>query len=192
MGRSNILDSNVISTPESTNKALLKNSTIPPIQPKNLNPRIRQFELDKIPYREAVGSIMYLMLATRPDIFHSVSIASRYLNSFTIENWTRVKCILRNIKGEISYSLVLGDNNDKNNIIITEYCDADWTSCLKYRKLTSQFIFNLGSSCISCASRKQQTVALSTVEAEYMAAACAIQELLWLKSILKELNLEQD
>uniref|UniRef100_A0A5S6QJM5 Reverse transcriptase Ty1/copia-type domain-containing protein n=1 Tax=Trichuris muris TaxID=70415 RepID=A0A5S6QJM5_TRIMR len=69
------------------------------------------------------------------------------------------------------------------------YVDADWAGDRVDRKSTTGFVFQLGSSVVAWTSRKQSTVALSSTEAEYMAASCACRELLWLRVLLEDLGI---
>ncbi|KAH6574698.1 hypothetical protein BASA83_013826 [Batrachochytrium salamandrivorans] len=136
------------------------------------------------PYREAVGSLMYAMVATRPDLAAAVGQVSRYLHHPTDTHWSAVKRILRYIKYSLDHSLTFSGKS----IHLTGYCDADWGGDLDSRRSTSGYVFFLGNSCISWRSSKQTVVALSTAEAEYVAATTATQELLFLKTFLTEIG----
>ena len=71
------------------------------------------------------------------------------------------------------------------------YSDNDWGGCVDDSRSTSGYLFSLGSGFFTWSSKKQETTAQSTVEAEYIAAASAINQALWLKKILKDLGQEQ-
>jgi hypothetical protein len=146
-----------------------------------------------IPYRNAVGSLMYAMVATRPDIAVAVGAVSQYLNNPGIEHWKAVKRIFRYLKGTYDSGLELGGPElpDPNNIKLSGFCDADWGGNLDDRKSTTGYAFNVGSGSISWNSKKQPTVALSSTEAEYMATSGAAREALWLKSLLNDLGFSQ-
>src|SRR5690606_15660414 len=105
------------------------------------------------PYREAVGSLMYLMVSSGPDIAFSVSKVAQYASNHGAVHWTAVKRIFRYIKATSSYALVLGntsniakvlpDRNQNNNVIIlTGACDADWAGDQDDRKSTGGYVFN--------------------------------------------------
>src|SRR5271157_1025735 len=77
-------------------------------------------------YRHIVGSLMYLMIATRPDLANAVGIVSRYLSNLSVEHLTAVKHILGYVKGTKDYSLMLGPSNDiKEPLTLYRYTDAD-------------------------------------------------------------------
>ncbi|KAL5040636.1 hypothetical protein RTP6_7843 [Batrachochytrium dendrobatidis] len=140
------------------------------------------------PYREAVGALMYAMVATRPDLGAAIGQVSRFMHHPNDTHWTAVKRILRYVKYSLNYSLTLGGDNTT----LVGYCDADWAGDVDSRKSTSGYTCFLGNSCILWRSTKQTSVAISTMEAEYAAAVTATQELLFLRNMLSELGLTQE
>ena len=140
-------------------------------------------ELQAIPYQSAVGSLMYAMTCTRPDLAYAVSVVSRYCSNYGPNHWIAVKRILRYIKGTIKYRLQLGGTR----IVLSGYCDADWAGDLDSRRSTTGYAFVLGKGIVSWSSKRQSVVALSTAEAEYMAATHAVKEAIWLRELLKNL-----
>lgn len=140
------------------------------------------------PYQEAIGCLLYLAQITRPDISYAVNTLSRFNKNPTAEHWTAVKRIFRYLQGTKNLKLVYTKDGDKN---ITGYCDADWASDVHDRKSCTGYIFLLQGGPISWRSHKQQTVALSTAEAEYMSMSSAAQEALWLQQLHEELGQEQ-
>jgi hypothetical protein len=145
-------------------------------------------EMSAVPYQSAVGSLMYAMTCTRPDIAYAVSTVSRYCSNYGAAHWTAVKRIMRYLKGTAHYRLKLGGDAQAK---LSGYCDADWAGDLDERKSTTGYAFYLGGGLISWNSKRQPTVALSTAEAEYMAATQAVKEAMWLKQLLSELGLSQ-
>jgi len=143
--------------------------------------------MSKVPYASAVGSLMYAMVCTRPDIAHAVGVVSRYMSKPGKEHWEGVKWILRYLKGTSGMSLCFR----KSNIILQGYSDADLGGDLDSRKSTTGYVFTLGGTAISWMSRLQKSVALSTTEAEYMANSEAAKEMIWLKRFLEELGKKQ-
>jgi hypothetical protein len=144
-------------------------------------------KMKAIPYSSAVGSLMYAMVCTRPDIAHAVGIVSRYLSNPGKEHWEAVKWILRYLKGTSKLCLCYGEGNP----ILKGYTDSDMARDLDSRKSTSSYIFTLAGGAISWQSKLQKCVALSTTEAEYISAVEAGKELLWLKRFLQELGFSQ-
>ena len=78
-----------------------------------------------------------------------------------------------------------------SNFRLFVFTDSDWAGCLDGRKSTSGNVFSLGSGVVTWSSKKQETVALSSSEAEYVAASSAIRQVLWLRKLLVDLNHEQ-
>ena len=97
--------------------------------------------------------------------------------------------IVRYLNGSIDLGLKFDGNQD---LLAIGYADASWADCKETRHSQSGYVFLLTGCAISWASKKQPTVALSTCEAEYVAAALAAQEAIWIKRLLKEMNYKQD
>lgn len=147
---------------------------------------------DPTPYRHAVGSLIYLVTCTRPDIAASVSIVSRFLAKPQIRHWEAVKRIYRYLKASSHHALhISAQGNDDVIAQLHGYCDADYAGDFDTRRSTTGYTFSLGSGSISWMSKRQPTVALSTTEAEYMAATEAAKEAIWLRSLLSELGYPQ-
>ena len=144
-------------------------------------------EMKGVPYSSAVGSLMYAMVCTRPDIAHAVGVVSRYLSNPGKEHWEAVKWILRYLKGTSRLCLCYGGAEP----ILEGYTDADMAGDHDSRKSTSSYIFTLAGGAVSWQSKLQKCVALSTTEAEYIAAVEAGKELMWLKRFLQELGFRQ-
>lgn len=144
--------------------------------------------MSKVLYASAVGSLMYDMVCTRPDIAHAVGVVSRYMSDPGKEHWEGVKWILRYLKGTSGMALCF----KKSNIILQGFTDANLGGDLDSRKSTTGYMFTFGGTAVSWMSRLQKSVALSTTEAEYMAISEAGKEMIWLKNFLKELGKEQD
>ena len=144
-------------------------------------------DMAKVPYASAVGSLMYAMVCTRPDIAHAVGVVSRFMSNPGKEHWEAVKWLLRYLKGTSKIALCFR----KKDVILEGFSDADLGGCLDTRKSTTGYIFTLGGTAVSWMSRLQKSVALSTTEAEYMAISEASKEMIWLKNFLEELGKKQ-
>lgn len=142
----------------------------------------------KVPYREAVGSLLYLSQITRPDITFSVNLVSRYIEDPKEQHWAAVKRIFKYLKGTINFGLIF---SSRQKLILKGYSDADYAGDLDTRRSTSGSVFTLGSGSIAWSSRRQQCVSLSTTESEYIALSQGVQELTWLKLFIGELLGEQ-
>lgn len=141
-------------------------------------------EPSSYPYRELVGSLMYLAIGTRPDISHAVGMASRFLEKPTIVHERAAKRILKYLNKTLTYGILYFSSKSDE---VKAYSDADYAGDLETRRSTSGSAFMFGESVISWCSERQKSVSLSTTESEYMAASQAVKELVWLKYILCEI-----
>jgi len=137
-----------------------------------------------VPYREAVGSLMYLALATRPDIAFAISIVSHFTIRPGLEHWESVKRIFRYLKGTRELWLTYGSLPGGEKL--QGYADADG-SMAEDRHAISGYAFMLGGGVISWASKRQEIVSLSTTESEYVAITHAAKEAKWLRSLIAEI-----
>ena len=140
-------------------------------------------QMRKVPYANAVGSLMYAMMCTRPDICYAVGMVSRYQSNPGQGHWKAVKRVLRYLKGTTDYALCY----QGSDLQLEGYTDADWAGDLDERRSTSGFVFLLGCGAISWSSKKQTCIALSTMEAEFVAFSSAAQEAVWLRNFLDHL-----
>ena len=145
-------------------------------------------EMTSIPYSSAVGSLMYAMVCTRPDIAHAVGVVSRFLSNPGKDHWEAVKWILRYLRGTSRLCLCFGSGEP----VLDGYTDADMAGDCDSRKSTSGFLMTFAGGAVSWQSRLQKCVALSTTEAEYIAVTEACKEALWMKKFLQELGLQQE
>ena len=141
--------------------------------------------VDQQQYQSVVGSLMYLSVCTRPDIAYAVGTLARYSSKPGRSHWTAVKRVLRYLKGTTNHGIVFRGGASGN---IVGYSDADWAGDREDRKSTSGYLFQIAGGPISWRSKKQDTVALSTAEAEYVALSSAAQETVWLRRLISELN----
>ncbi len=136
-------------------------------------------------YRSLVGALMYLATHTRPDIAFAVNFLARFMDKCTESHWMAAKRILRYLKGTRSHGLCF---DGTNALAPCGYVDADYGNDVS-RRSTTGYVFTLCGTPVVWNSRLQPTVALSTCEAEYMALADAVKELLWLRQILSDLGI---
>ena len=134
-------------------------------------------------YREMVGSLIYAMTCTRPDISWAVSKLSRKLSNPSQGDFVMLKHVFRYILGTLDYSLTFRKSVDGLRLI--GFSDSDWAGSLGDRKSTSGYVFQLDHDgpTISWKSKKQETVALSSCEAEYIAGCAAAQEAIYLARV---------
>lgn len=167
-------DCNSVSTPVDLGKKLTKN-----LSPTSDEERL---EMSKVPYQEAIGCLLFLAQGTRPDITFAVNDASRYNNNPGLLHWNAVKRIFRYLKGTLDKKLVYS----KVDTSFHGFTDADWASNPGDRRSYTGYVFMKSNGAICWNSKKQQTVALSSTEAEYMAISAATQEALWLIQLENE------
>ncbi|KAK4394468.1 Retrovirus-related Pol polyprotein from transposon TNT 1-94 [Sesamum angolense] len=139
--------------------------------------------MTKIPYARAVGSLMYAMMCTRPDLCFAVGMVSRYQSNPGPDHWVAVKRILRYLKGTSNLALCYHGGS----LRLVGYNDADGSIDRDERKSTSGYAFLLGGAAITWCSKNQPCISLSTMEAEYVACTSAVQEVIWLRRFLKSL-----
>ncbi|GKV14795.1 hypothetical protein SLEP1_g25613 [Rubroshorea leprosula] len=123
-------------------------------------------KMSLIPYSSAVSSLMYAMVCTRPDIAHAVGVVSRFLSDPGKIHWEAVKWIFRYLRGTTKLCLTFGQTEP----ILKGYTDADMAGDLDNRKSISGYLFTFAGGAVSWQSKLQKCVALSTTEAEYIAA----------------------
>ncbi|KAG8496781.1 hypothetical protein CXB51_008001 [Gossypium anomalum] len=140
--------------------------------------------MSHVPYSSAVGSLMYAMVCSRPDLSYAVSAVSRYMANPGKEHWKAVQWILRYLRGTTDVCLQFGRTEDG----VIGYVDADFAGDLDRRRSLTGYVFTIGGCAISWKATLQTTVALSTTEAEYMAITEACKEAIWLKGLFSELN----
>ena len=142
----------------------------------------------RVPYASAVGSLMYAMVCTRPDIAFAVGTVSRYMSNPGKEHWAAVKWILRYLKGTSSVCLRYGVGKP----LLEGFTDSDMSGDVDSSRSTSGYVMTYSGGAVSWQSRLQKAVALSTTEAKYMAAVEAGKELIWMRDFLSELGVKQE
>ncbi|KAJ9558488.1 hypothetical protein OSB04_013102 [Centaurea solstitialis] len=145
-----------------------------------------QDRMKSVPYASAIGSIMYAMLCTRPDVAYSVSVTSRYQQNPGEPHWVAVKNILKYLRRTKEMFLVFGGTEDE--ISVAGYSDASFQTDRDDFRSQSGYVFTLNEGAISWKSSKQDTIADSTTEAEYIAACDAAKEAVWLRNFLSDLR----
>jgi hypothetical protein len=140
--------------------------------------------IDVKPYQSMVGSQMYGMLCTRPDIAFAVSQVSQFNASPIATHEAVARRILRYLKGSKDLGI---EYNGEDGMMLKAYVDADWGAS-ENRRSAGGYVFILAGGAISWSCKKQDTVALSSTEAEYMALVQATKESIWLQRLFKELG----
>ncbi|GAU47982.1 hypothetical protein TSUD_87860 [Trifolium subterraneum] len=138
-------------------------------------------------FRSIVGALQYATL-TRPEISYSVNKVCQFLSNPLEEHWKAVKRILRYLSGTLTYGLVLQPAPIHQPLSLIRFCDANWASDPDDRRSTSGACIYVGPNLVSWWSKKQTLVARSSAEAEYRSLASLTAEILWLQSLLTELQ----
>lgn len=141
-------------------------------------------EVSSYPYRELIGSLMYLAIGTRADIAYAVGVASRFMEKPTVMHERAVKRILKYLKNTLTFGILF--SSDKNNNLYA-YSDADYAGDIDTRRSTSGSVFMYASGAISWNSARQKSVSASTTESEYIAASLCVRELTWVKQLFTEI-----
>jgi ATP-binding cassette subfamily B (MDR/TAP) protein 1 len=142
----------------------------------------------RVPYASTIGSLMYAMVCTRPDISHAVGVMSRYMSNLGKEHWEAVKWILKYLRGTTEKCLTF----KKDELKLEGYVDSNFVGEVDHRRSTTGYVFTFGSTAISWVSQLQKKVTISTIEAEYVAVTEASKELIWLQGLLIELGFKQE
>ncbi len=130
-------------------------------------------EIADVPYRQAIGSLIYLQNGTRPDITYSVNVLSRKQSNYTYHNWTQIKCIFRYLKGTKELYIVYRGKEE----CLACYPDASLGFNDPDGESTSGYAMFMFGDLLSWRTKKQSHIALSSAEAEYIAMSLACKEL---------------
>ncbi|KAJ9562152.1 hypothetical protein OSB04_007312 [Centaurea solstitialis] len=141
-------DTSIARTPIDTSQHLSKN---------------RGDSVAQVEYSRIIGSLMYLMSCTRPDLTYAVS--SRYTSNLSVEHWKNITRLLRYLRYTREYGLQYG----RYPAVIEGYSDANWISDIKDSRSTSRYVFTLEGAAISWKSSKQTVIVRSTMESEFIA-----------------------
>ena len=136
-------------------------------------------------YQRMIGSLQHAAGGTRPDIAQIVGALARYCNKPSQLHLTAAKHVFRYLKGTVNLALTYrATGNDE----LHGYSDADWAGDRDTRRSTSGHVFILSDGAVTWCSKRQASVALSTVESEYMALSLATQEAVWLCRLVEEVG----
>ncbi|XP_073120320.1 secreted RxLR effector protein 161-like [Henckelia pumila] len=137
-----------------------------------------------VPYASAIGSVMYGMISTRPDIVFALSVTSRYQANLGPMHWKAVKDIPKYLQRTKDMFIVYGGGELK----LEGYSNSSFQSDVDDSKSTYGFIFTLNGGAVSWKSSKKDTVVDSTTEAEYIAASDEAKEAVWMRNFIQELG----
>jgi hypothetical protein len=144
--------------------------------------------MSAIPYASAIGSTMYAMTCTRPDISYAQSVTSRYQADPGESHWAAVKTLLKYLRRTKDMFLVYGGEDELG---VKGYTDASYLTDSDDSRSQSGYVFVMNGGAVSWKSSKQDTVSASTTEAEYIAASEAAKEAVWIRNFLMDLGVVQ-
>ncbi|KIJ23037.1 hypothetical protein M422DRAFT_196412 [Sphaerobolus stellatus SS14] len=147
--------------------------------------------MEKVPFRKALGKLQWLANTTRPDLAQPVNRVSRFQSNPGPNHWKAVRHIMAYVRGSLDYGILYSRGAGSGLKPIT-YVDADYGNCMDTRRSTGGYVVMMAGGPVSWSSKRQQTVALSTTEAEYMAYTRAAQQAVWMSSFMSEIGLPQD
>ncbi len=155
---------------------------------QNMSPKTdsERKEMADKPYRPVLGSVMWGQLATRPDLSFAVSLLSRFQADPGLEHWKSLLHVVGYIKNTIDFGLIYSRDADLTPLA---YADADYGGCRDTRRSTSGYVFTMAGGAVTWSSKRQATVALSTVEAEYVAMSRCAQQMVWMQTWLDEVEI---
>ena len=135
---------------------------------------------------------MYDMVCTRTDLAYTVSLVSRFMSDPGKQYWEAVKWILRYLRGTTKVGLLFQGLEEGKPKVLQGYIDADYAGDLDQRRSITGYVFKVAGLTISWKAELQDTVAISTTEAKYMAAVEASNETLWLQGLVDTFGVKQE
>ncbi|GJS26394.1 retrotransposon protein, putative, ty1-copia subclass [Tanacetum coccineum] len=150
--------------------------------PKEVN------RMKNVPYASAVGSIMYAVRCTRPDVAFAQNLTSRFQQNPGELHWTAVKNILKYLRNTKDMFLVYG-GNPSTELRVECYCDAGFETDRDDTKSQTGYVFVLNGGAVDWKSSKQSTTAMSATESEYIAASEAAMEAVWIRKFISGLGI---
>lgn len=145
--------------------------------------------MDRREYQRGVGSLNWLAVKTRPDMGYATGVLAQFNSNPTKKAWAALKHLLRYLKGTIDYGLTYHRSDDSSPMPVC-YTDADWAGNITPgRRSTSGYVIMAAGGPVMWRSQKQSCTALSTNEAEYIAASDASRDALWMRNIVRDLGL---
>ncbi len=163
----NFINSHPISTPVPANFKL---------------PQLDAPEIDTCQYQSHIGSIMYVMLGTRPDIAYAVGALSQFSANPGKRHLEAINHVLRYLNVTKDYKIIYDGNSTKDDFVT--YCDSDWAGDSCDHQLISGYVFKIAGATITWSSKKQPSTALLSTEGEYMVLTHAAKEATWIREFL--------
>jgi hypothetical protein len=166
------------------NNRLLKNDPSAPIH---------EMMIDgiRVSYSSLIGSAMYAMLGTHPELAYAVGVLGRFSSNPGNSHWAAAKRVLRYLQHAKELCLTF-DGNARGDMRFIGYSDSSWSDNTNTSQSTSGYIFIIGGGAIGWSSKRQNLVALSSTEAEYIGLSNAGQQLCWLRTFFEDIGYSQE
>nr|GEU55694.1 hypothetical protein [Tanacetum cinerariifolium] len=158
------------------------NKTQVALRPKKVKRR------QNVPYAAVVGSIMYAVRCTRPDVAVAQNITSHFQHNSGEPHWTPMKTILKYLRNT-KYMFLVYSGNPEAKLRVDCYCDAGFKTDRDAIKSQTGYVFILYRGAVDSKSSKQSTIAMSATEAEYIAASEAAMEAVWITKFILVLGI---
>ena len=144
--------------------------------------------MSNLPYREVLGSLLFLATRTRPDLATVVSMLGKYQEAPLVEHWKSMKSVIRYLIGTLDYGIFMPSGQEA---LLEAWSDADWARDHHKRRSRSGYLVTFGGCPVVWASRLQSLTAQSTTEAEFISLAHCVREIHWIRATLEELHVFQ-
>ena len=151
--------------------------------------------MSTVPYRRVIGLLTYLANCTRPDISHAVNTVAQYSQNPGAAHWRAVKQILRYLAGTTQYGLLFDGSihttmtgGESFSPKLVGYSDANWAGCKDTRRSTTGWLIQIGRCWVDWCCQKQQCVALSSAESEYIALCSAAKGIIWIERLMNDIG----
>ena len=148
---------------------------------------MEQEYMSKVPYTNAIGSLVYAMVCMRPDISQAIRVLRKCMHDLGKEHWQDVKWILRYIFKTVDVRIMFRRYHDDGQWVVG-LCDSDYVGDLDKHRSTKGYVFTLAKAPIIWKPTLQSTVALSTIEVEYMVGTEHVKVVIWMQVLLHELG----
>ncbi|XP_031253393.1 secreted RxLR effector protein 161-like [Pistacia vera] len=145
------------------------------------------YKVDESRYQSMIGCLLY-PTATRLDLMYAANLLSRFMNEPSKVHLQANKRVMRYVRGNADLKIWHRRSKDFDFV---GYTYSDWAGSVDDMKSTLGFVFFLNSRAISWLSKKQETLAQSTVEVEYIVVAAVVNQTIWLRKILRHMKLER-
>ena len=140
----------------------------------------------KVPYCELVGKLIYLAVATHPDISYTIGVLCHFVENPGPEHWGAAKHVLHYLKGTIGLKLVYSQSTSDDHF--TTYSDANLGGNPDNCQSTGRFAICIGRAAVQWGSRLQPHVSLSSTESEYTIASKVACEIMWMRYLFEEIS----